>query len=135
MWVPMRQLSIQITIHKSKPLHVNVRPSTRSPRLAHTEQQAIKGFRITSVKPFKRENQRSSIHIHICRVDNFFTVFPSEIRKLFKLFQSFDAFELLILPFYKGLSVLNFYWNSVFLLFHVFITLNGGVSDWEFSVT
>ena len=27
--------------------------------LAHTEQQAIKGPKITSVKPFKRENQRS----------------------------------------------------------------------------
>ena len=26
--------------------------------LAHTEQQAIKGPKITSVKPFKRENQR-----------------------------------------------------------------------------
>ena len=28
--------------------------------LAHTEQQAIKGPKITSVKPFKRENQRSN---------------------------------------------------------------------------
>ena len=27
--------------------------------LAHTEQQAIKGPKITSVKPFKRENERS----------------------------------------------------------------------------
>ena len=27
--------------------------------LAHTEQQASKGPKITSVKPFKRENQRS----------------------------------------------------------------------------
>ena len=27
--------------------------------LAHTEQQAIKGPNITSVKPFKRVNQRS----------------------------------------------------------------------------
>ena len=26
--------------------------------LAHTEEQAIKGLKITSVKPFKRENQR-----------------------------------------------------------------------------
>ena len=29
--------------------------------LAHTEQQAIKGPTITSVKPFKRENQRSNL--------------------------------------------------------------------------
>ena len=28
--------------------------------LAHTEQQSIKGPKITSVKPFKRENQRSN---------------------------------------------------------------------------
>ena len=28
--------------------------------LANTEQQAIKGPKITSVKPFKRENQRSN---------------------------------------------------------------------------
>ena len=31
--------------------------------LAHTEQQAIKGPKITSVKPFKREKQRSKVHI------------------------------------------------------------------------
>ena len=30
--------------------------------LAHTEQQAIKGPKITSVKPFKRENQRSNLN-------------------------------------------------------------------------
>ena len=30
--------------------------------LAHTEQQAIKGPKITSVKPFKRENQRSNLY-------------------------------------------------------------------------
>ena len=30
--------------------------------LAHTEQQAIKGHKITSVKPFKRENQRSNLY-------------------------------------------------------------------------
>ena len=30
--------------------------------LAHTEQQAIKGPKITSVKPFKREKQRSSLY-------------------------------------------------------------------------
>ena len=29
---------------------------------AHTEQQAIKGPKITSVKPFKRENQRSNLY-------------------------------------------------------------------------
>ena len=29
--------------------------------LANTEQQAIKGLKITSVKPFKRENQRSNL--------------------------------------------------------------------------
>ena len=29
--------------------------------LAHAEQQAIKGPKITSVKPFKRENQRSKV--------------------------------------------------------------------------
>ena len=30
--------------------------------LAHTEQQAINGPKITSLKPFKRENQRSSLY-------------------------------------------------------------------------
>ena len=30
--------------------------------LAHTEQQVIKGHRITTVKPFKRENQRSNLY-------------------------------------------------------------------------
>ena len=30
--------------------------------LAHTEQQTIKGPKITSVKPFKRENQRSYLY-------------------------------------------------------------------------
>ena len=30
--------------------------------LVHTEQQAIKGPKITSVKPFKRENQRSNLY-------------------------------------------------------------------------
>ena len=30
--------------------------------LAHTEQQAIKGPKFTSVKPFKRENQRSNLY-------------------------------------------------------------------------
>ena len=30
--------------------------------LAYTEQQAIKDPKITSVKPFKRENQRSSLY-------------------------------------------------------------------------
>ena len=30
--------------------------------LAQTEQQAIKGPKITSVKPFKRENQRSNLY-------------------------------------------------------------------------
>ena len=30
--------------------------------LAHTEPQAIKGPKITSVKPFKRENQRSNLY-------------------------------------------------------------------------
>ena len=50
----MRQLSIQITIYKSKPVKVNVRPSTRSLGSYRT-QKAIKGPNITSVKPFKRE--------------------------------------------------------------------------------
>ena len=31
--------------------------------LAQTEQQAIKGPKITSVKPFKWENQRSNLYI------------------------------------------------------------------------
>ena len=30
--------------------------------LAHTEQKAIKGPKITSVKPLKRENQRSNLY-------------------------------------------------------------------------
>ena len=30
--------------------------------LAHTKQQAIKGSKITSVKQFKRENQRSNLY-------------------------------------------------------------------------
>ena len=41
--------------------------------LAHTEQQAIKGPKITSVKPFKRENQRSNLYsffYHILRRNN-----------------------------------------------------------------
>ena len=47
-------LSIQITIYKSKALTVNKRPSTRSN--ASTIQKAIKGPKITRVKPFKRSN-------------------------------------------------------------------------------
>ena len=35
--------------------------------LAHTEQQAIKGPKITSVKLFKRENQRSNLYKIITR--------------------------------------------------------------------
>ena len=31
--------------------------------LAHTEQKAIKGPKITSVKPFKWENQQSNLYI------------------------------------------------------------------------
>ena len=55
--VPMRQLSIQVTFYKDKPL------STRSLQMAHTEQQAIKGLKpITSVKPLKCENQRSNLY-------------------------------------------------------------------------
>ena len=30
--------------------------------VGHTEQQAIKGPKITSVKPFKRENQRCNLY-------------------------------------------------------------------------
>ena len=30
--------------------------------LAHIEQKAIKGPKITSVKPFKQENQRSNLY-------------------------------------------------------------------------
>ena len=30
--------------------------------LAHTEQQDIKGPKITTVKPFKRENQQSNLY-------------------------------------------------------------------------
>ena len=30
--------------------------------LAHTKQQAIKGPKITSVKPLKRDNQRSNLY-------------------------------------------------------------------------
>ena len=30
--------------------------------LTHTEQKAIKGPKITSVKPFKRENKRSNLY-------------------------------------------------------------------------
>ena len=30
--------------------------------LAHNEQKAMKGPKITSVKPFKRENQRSNLY-------------------------------------------------------------------------
>ena len=30
--------------------------------LAYTKQQSIKGLNITSVKPFKRENQRSNVY-------------------------------------------------------------------------
>ena len=34
--------------------------------LPHTKQQAIKGPNITSVKPFKLENQRSSTYLGPC---------------------------------------------------------------------
>ena len=30
--------------------------------MAHTEQQAIKGPKLTGVKPFKQENQRSNLY-------------------------------------------------------------------------
>ena len=30
--------------------------------MAHTEEQAIKGPKVTSVKPFKQENQRSNLY-------------------------------------------------------------------------
>ena len=45
----MRQLSIQVTIYKSKPLMVKVRPSTQS-LMTHTEQQTIKGPKIDFFK-------------------------------------------------------------------------------------
>ena len=49
-----------LQIYKSKALTVNKRPSTRSN--GSTIQKAIKGPKITSVKPFKRENQQSNLY-------------------------------------------------------------------------
>ena len=43
--------------------------------LVYTEQQAIKGPKITSVKPFKRENQRS----------NLYKIKKREMRNMYKL--------------------------------------------------
>ena len=40
--------------------------------LAHTEQQAIKGPTITSVKPFKREIQRSNLYTKCFRIIRYF---------------------------------------------------------------
>ena len=40
-WVPMRQLSIQVTICKSKPN--SLKYGLQHGAVAHTEQQAIKG--------------------------------------------------------------------------------------------
>ena len=49
-WVPMRQLSIKVILSISKPI---IGPQHGV--LAHTEQQAIKGLKMTSVKQFKRK--------------------------------------------------------------------------------
>ena len=57
----MRQLSIQITI-KKKVNHYRSMYGLQHGAFAHNEQQAIKGPKITSVKPFKRENQRSNLY-------------------------------------------------------------------------
>ena len=61
----MRQLSIQIT---TKVNHYRSMYGIQHKALAHTEQKAIKGPKITSVKPFKQENQWSYtclVQIHI----------------------------------------------------------------------
>ena len=55
----MRQLSIQITIYKSKPRSMY---GLQHRALAHTEQQAMTGPKITGVKPFKLENQRFNLY-------------------------------------------------------------------------
>ena len=57
----MRQHSIQVTIYKSKPLSWS-RYGFQRRVLAHTEQQAIKGPKKPSVKPFKQENQQSNLY-------------------------------------------------------------------------
>ena len=60
----MRQLSIQVTIYKSKPLQDKLQCMVFiADPLAHIEQQALNVLQnITSVKPFKRENQRSNLY-------------------------------------------------------------------------
>ena len=57
----MRQLSTQITIKKKKGNHHSSMNGLQHGALAHTEQQAIKGPKITSEKFFKQENQRSHL--------------------------------------------------------------------------
>ena len=49
--------------------------------LAHTEQQAIKGPKITSVKPFKRENHRSNLYNKI-ENGKTRTIFKKDIRRI-----------------------------------------------------
>ena len=43
-----------------------------------------------------------------------------QVRNMTVVFHSFDVFALLILPFYKGLSVFNFPWCLVLLLNLIF---------------
>ena len=54
----MRQLSIQKVNHYRYRSMYGLQHGA----LAHTEHQAIKDPKITSVKPFKRENQRSNLY-------------------------------------------------------------------------
>ena len=42
--------------------------------MAHTEQQAIKGPKITSVKPFNRENQMHALWDKMTQYDSFMYV-------------------------------------------------------------
>ena len=57
----MKQLSIRVTICKNKPCYRS-KYGFQNGAFAHTEQQAIKARQMTSVKPFKRENQLSYIY-------------------------------------------------------------------------
>ena len=56
----------ETTLHASHNLkkvnHYRPKYGRQHEALAHTEQQAIKGPKITFVKPFKRVNQRSNIY-------------------------------------------------------------------------
>ena len=81
----MRQLSIQVTICKSKPLKVKLRSSTV---LVHTEQQAIKGPKMTSGKPLKKS-------IIFCPICTYFLIllYVTSLANLVSLYRESSSNE------------------------------------------